>query len=52
MPVDFPCWDRVCAFFRRWRESGLTAEFHDRLRGEVPEPGNVFVMFFETPIHE
>ena len=36
MPVDFPCCDRVCAFFRRWRESGLTAEFHDRLRGRLP----------------
>lgn len=32
MPADFPAWDRVCAFFRRWRD---TAEFHDRLRGRV-----------------
>jgi transposase len=31
MPVDFPAWDRVYAFFRRWRD-GLIAEFHDRLR--------------------
>jgi transposase len=37
MPVDFPCWDRVYAFFRRWRERGLIAEFHDRLRGRVRE---------------
>lgn len=37
IPVDFPCWDRVYAFFRRWRESGLIAEFHDRLRGRVRE---------------
>ncbi|MEU8488791.1 transposase [Streptomyces sp. NPDC048641] len=45
MPVDFPAWDRVYAFFRRWRNKGLTAEFHDRLRDRVrqaagrdPEP--------------
>jgi transposase len=37
MPVDFPDWDRVYAFFRRWREHGLIAEFHDRLRGRVRE---------------
>ncbi|UQX04685.1 IS5 family transposase [Streptomyces sp. RerS4] len=37
MPVDFPPWDRVYAFYRRWRESGLVAEFHDRLRGKVRE---------------
>ncbi|MEV8529404.1 IS5 family transposase [Streptomyces sp. NPDC052000] len=33
MPVDFPAWDRVYAFFRRWRDKGLAREFHDRLRG-------------------
>ncbi|QLH19464.1 IS5 family transposase [Streptomyces sp. Rer75] len=45
MPADFPAWDRVYAFFRRWRDKGLTAEFHDRLRDRVrkdagrdPEP--------------
>ncbi|MFF4796741.1 transposase, partial [Streptomyces sp. NPDC001276] len=37
MPVDFPDWGRVYAFFRRWREHGLIAEFHDRLRGRVRE---------------
>ncbi|WP_232838100.1 IS5 family transposase [Streptomyces atratus] len=37
MPVDFPAWDRVYAFFRRWRETGLIAELHDRLRGKVRE---------------
>jgi transposase len=37
MPVDFPAWDRVYAFFRRWRQSGLIAELHDRLRGKVRE---------------
>ncbi|MFB7495073.1 transposase [Streptomyces sp. NPDC056161] len=37
LPVDFSGWGRVYAFFRRWREHGLTAEFHDRLRGKVRE---------------
>ncbi|MET7458524.1 transposase [Streptomyces sp. NPDC005574] len=35
MPVDFPAWDRVYAFFRRWRKQGLAGELHDRLRGRV-----------------
>ena len=37
MPVDFPPWDRVYAFFRRWRDHGLVKEFHDRLRERVRE---------------
>lgn len=37
MPADFPPWDRVYAFFRRWREGGLIDELHDRLRGRVRE---------------
>ena len=37
LPSDFPGWGRVYAFFRRWREHGLIAEFHDRLRGTVRE---------------
>lgn len=37
MPVDFPPWDRVYAFWRRWRRDGLIAEFHDRLRAVVRE---------------
>ncbi|MFC5803154.1 IS5 family transposase [Streptomyces formicae] len=37
MPGDFPPWDRVYAFFRRWRDHGLVKEFHDRLRGQVRE---------------
>lgn len=37
MPADFPDRGRVYAFFRRWREHGLIAEFHDRLRGKVRE---------------
>ncbi|MEU9133554.1 IS5 family transposase [Kitasatospora sp. NPDC048540] len=37
MPADFPAWDRVYAFFRRWRDKGLVAEFHDQLRDRVRE---------------
>ncbi|MFG3310025.1 transposase [Streptomyces wuyuanensis] len=37
MSCDFPAWDRVYAFFRRWRKRGLAREFHDRLRGRVRE---------------
>lgn len=37
MPVDFPAWDRVYAFWRRWRQTGLITELHDRLRGKVRE---------------
>ncbi|MEU2629957.1 IS5 family transposase [Kitasatospora sp. NPDC007106] len=37
MPVDFPAWDRVYAFYRRWRDQGLIKELHDRLRGRVRE---------------
>ncbi|MEU1226234.1 IS5 family transposase [Streptomyces sp. NPDC005828] len=37
MPAEFPDRGRVYAFFRRWREHGLIAEFHDRLRGTVRE---------------
>lgn len=33
MPAVFPPWDRVYAFFRRWRDRGLVREFHDRVRG-------------------
>jgi transposase len=35
LPVDFPPWDRVYAFSRRWRRDGLVKELHDRLREEV-----------------
>ncbi|MFE9558208.1 transposase [Streptomyces sp. NPDC006692] len=34
---DFPGWDRVYAFAKRWRVKGLLAELHDRLRGLVRE---------------
>ncbi len=35
--LDFPAWDRVYAFFRRWRKNGLAKELHDRLRGRARE---------------
>lgn len=35
MPSDFPAWDRVYAFWRRWRDQGLISELHDRLRDRV-----------------
>ncbi|WP_141666122.1 transposase [Streptomyces hirsutus] len=35
MPSDFPPWPRGYAFFARWRDAGLTAELHERLRGAV-----------------
>ncbi|HEY9332685.1 MAG TPA: transposase [Streptomyces sp.] len=35
MPVDFPNWDRIYAFFRRRRQSELVVEFHDRLARQV-----------------
>lgn len=44
-PRDFPAWEAVYRFFRRWRAQGLTGLFHDRLRrecrvaaGRDPEP--------------
>ncbi|WP_328868739.1 IS5 family transposase [Streptomyces sp. NBC_00287] len=37
MPCDFPAWDRVYDYFRRWREAGLAKEFHDRLRARTQE---------------
>ncbi len=33
----FPPWDRVYAFFRRWRNHDLVREFHNRLRHLVRE---------------
>ncbi len=35
MPADFPPWPRVYDFFARWRDAGLVAEPHDRLRAAV-----------------
>ncbi|WP_437043465.1 transposase [Streptomyces sp. enrichment culture] len=35
MPSGFPPWPRVYVFFVRWRDTGLAAELHDRLREAV-----------------
>ncbi|WP_143467031.1 hypothetical protein [Lentzea kentuckyensis] len=35
MPVDFPPWEAVCAFFERWSERGLPQRLVDRLRGRI-----------------
>lgn len=50
MPCDFPPWPRVYAFFARWRDTGLVAELHERLREAVrraesrsPEPSAAIV---------
>jgi transposase len=37
MPADFPPWERVYAFWRRWRDRGWIIELHDRLRARVRE---------------
>jgi transposase len=45
MPADFPAWDAVYRFYRRWRDQHLLQVLHDRLRracrtaaGRAPEP--------------
>lgn len=45
MPADFPAWEAVYRFFRRWRDQQLLVVLHDRLRravrvrdGRGPEP--------------
>jgi transposase len=47
---DFPPWPRVYAFFARWRDAGLVAELHERLRetvrdaeGRGPEPSAAII---------
>jgi transposase len=37
LPADFPGWDRVYTFYRRWRDKGLITELHDRLRERLRE---------------
>jgi len=50
LPVDFPPWEAVYAFFARWSERGLPQRLVDRLRGrlrvavgrsELPTAGSV-----------
>ncbi|MDT7783133.1 MAG: hypothetical protein QOF58_1552 [Pseudonocardiales bacterium] len=35
LPVDFPPWEAVYAFFERWSERGLPQRLVDRLRGRI-----------------
>src|SRR5262245_53352218 len=35
MPVDFPPWEAVYAFFQRWSQRGLPHRLVDRLRGRL-----------------
>jgi transposase len=35
LPVDFPPWEAVYAFFERWSARGLPQALVDRLRGRL-----------------
>jgi transposase len=35
LPVDFPPWEAVNAFFQRWSEQDLPRQLADRLRGRI-----------------
>ncbi|HET8680796.1 MAG TPA: IS5 family transposase [Micromonosporaceae bacterium] len=35
LPVDFPPWEAVYAFFQRWSQRGLPRRLADRLRGRI-----------------
>jgi transposase len=37
LPVDFPPWEAVYAFFQRWSQRGLPQRLTDRLRGQLRE---------------
>ena len=37
LPTDFPPWQTVSGYFRRWRLSGVWVRLHDRRRGELRE---------------
>jgi putative transposase len=37
LPNDFPPWESVYYYFRRWRLDGVWKRIHDRLRGDVRE---------------
>jgi transposase len=34
LPHDFPPWESVYGYFRRWCEAGVWQQVHDHLRGE------------------
>lgn len=37
LPHDFPAWQTVYGYFRRWRKEGLWAHLNDALRASVRE---------------
>nr|WP_241777468.1 transposase [Streptomyces sp. CT34] len=45
LPADFPAWDRVYAFFRRWRTKGL-AQVRDF--ETLPASSEAFIYFSQA----
>ena len=37
LPHDFPKWETVYHYYRRWRDNGTLQQIHDTLRGRVRE---------------
>ncbi len=35
LPADYPCWQSVYYYFRRWQRDGAWQQIHNRLRSEV-----------------
>jgi len=35
LPADYPCWQSVYYYFRRWQSDGAWQQIHNRLRSEV-----------------
>lgn len=35
LPHDFPAWDSVYGYFRRWKRDGTLRQLHDALREQV-----------------
>lgn len=40
LPVDYPCWQSVYYYFRRWQSNGAWQQIHNRLRSEVRRKAN------------
>jgi transposase len=40
LPADYPCWQSVYYYFRRWQRDGAWQQIHDRLRSEVRRKAN------------
>ena len=37
LPHDFPPWESVYGYFRRWRQAGIWQQVHDHLRSQYRE---------------